>query len=87
MVAFDFFRRAALAAGIGLASLVATVAGAQHFMVGAQKCADCHKAETAVWEASKHATSFKDIHRKPEVKDIIAEIGRASCRERVYGLV
>jgi hypothetical protein len=71
----DFFRRAALAAAISLAALVAPVAGAQNFMVGAGKCADCHKAETAVWEASKHAASFKDIHRKPEVKDIIAAVG------------
>jgi len=71
----DLVRRAALVAAIGFAALVAPVAGAQHFMVGAGKCADCHNAETAVWEASKHATSFKDIHRKPEVKDIIAAVG------------
>lgn len=50
-------------------------ASAQPHMVGPQKCVDCHKAETAVWEGSKHSTSFKDIHRKPEVKDIIAAVG------------
>ena len=75
MEPFGFLRRVVMAAAMGFAALVAPVAGAQHFMVGAQKCADCHKAETAVWEASKHATSFKDIHRKPEVKDIIAAVG------------
>lgn len=64
-----------MAAAFALAALSSPLAGAEPFMVGAQKCADCHKAETAVWEASKHAASFKDIHRKPEVKDIIAAVG------------
>lgn len=72
---FVSLRRAAAIAGVMVAAMLSSVAGAEPFMVGAQKCADCHKAETAVWEASKHATSFKDIHRKPEVKDIIAAVG------------
>jgi len=53
---------------------LAAPAWAQHHMVGAQKCAECHEPETAVWQASAHASSFKDIHRKPEVKDILAAV-------------
>jgi hypothetical protein len=48
---------------------------AQPFFVGPQKCTECHRPEQAVWDKTKHATSFRDIHRKPEVKDIIAAAG------------
>ncbi len=47
MEPFGFLRRVVMAAAMGFAALVAPVAGAQHFMVGAQKCADCHKAQTS----------------------------------------
>src|ERR1041385_4800000 len=48
---------------------------ADPFFQGPQKCLDCHTPEHTVWETSKHAVSFRDIHRKPEVKDIIAAAG------------
>ncbi len=58
-----------------------TVAGgglsvsAAPFNVGEAKCADCHKAEDAVFKKTKHAIQFREIHRKPAVKDIIAAAG------------
>jgi len=60
-----------LVAGVG----GAFTALADPFFQGPQKCLDCHTPEHTVWEASKHAVSFRDIHRKPEVKDIIAAAG------------
>lgn len=48
---------------------------ADPFYQGPGKCADCHKSETAVYQQTKHANSFKDIHRQPAVKDIIAAAG------------
>jgi hypothetical protein len=67
-----------------MALALSSLAQAQvpHHMVGAQKCAECHEPETAVWQASKHATSFKDVHRKPEVKDILAAVGRGTNMRR-----
>jgi len=52
------------------------------FFQGPGKCADCHKDETAVWQQTKHAMSFKDIHRDPKAKDIIAAAGGDSNMRR-----
>ncbi|MBM3540328.1 MAG: hypothetical protein FJX55_21210 [Alphaproteobacteria bacterium] len=63
-------------AGIVAALLVWSSSSlAQPFFVGPQKCTECHRSEQVVWEKTKHATSFRDVHRKPEVKDIIAAAG------------
>ena len=56
-------------------SLSAASAQAAPFTQGAQKCAECHKAETEVWNGTKHNKSFNEIHRKPEVKAIITAAG------------
>jgi hypothetical protein len=64
--------------GAGIVAVFAalvTETAAQPFSVGPQKCMECHRPEQAVWDKTKHATSFRDIHRKPEVKDIIAAAG------------
>ena len=50
-------------------------ASAEPFYQGPLKCAECHKDETAVWKPTKHGTSFREIHRKKEVKDIITAAG------------
>ncbi|MSP46409.1 MAG: hypothetical protein EXQ83_11290 [Xanthobacteraceae bacterium] len=50
-------------------------ATAEPFFQGEQKCVDCHKSEDTVWKATKHSTSFREIHRKPLVKDIITAAG------------
>jgi len=55
--------------------ILSSPAAADPFYQGPQKCQDCHKSEVSVWEQTKHSQSFKDIHRKPAVKDIIAAAG------------
>ena len=50
-------------------------AAAAPFYQGEQKCFDCHKPEDTVWKSTKHAISFKEIHRKPAVKAIITAAG------------
>lgn len=50
-------------------------ANAAPYNVGPGKCADCHKAETTVWRASDHSKQFREIHRKPSVKNIITAAG------------
>ncbi len=65
-----------VAAGIGAVLLAwPMVSIAEPFYVGSQKCTECHRPEQVVWEKTKHATSFRDVHRKAEVKDIIAAAG------------
>jgi hypothetical protein len=50
-------------------------AAAEPFYQGEQKCFDCHKSEDGVWKQTKHAISFREIHRKPAVKNIITAAG------------
>lgn len=70
---------AAYAAGVlGLVlglSLRIDMAAAEPFYVGAKKCEECHRPESDVWEGMKHAKSFGEIHRKPEVRAIIQAAG------------
>src|SRR5256885_8098752 len=63
----------AIAVMVGMSGFL--TASGEPFSQGPQKCLDCHTPEHSVWEQTKHAASFKDIHRKPEVKDIIAAAG------------
>ena len=51
-------------------ALGALTARAEPFNQGEAKCDNCHKAEDAVWKKTKHATSFREVHRKPAVKGI-----------------
>jgi hypothetical protein len=43
--------------------------------VGPQACQECHKAEFAVWENTKHAKSFRELHKAPKVKEILTAAG------------
>ena len=72
---------AAVVAALGILVLAAG-ASAEPFAQGPQKCLDCHKAEHGVWEGTKHAKSFADIHRKPEVRAIIQAAGGDSNMRR-----
>ncbi len=47
---------------------------APHY-VGPVACQECHKAEFEVWDKTRHAVSFKDLHRNEKVKDILAAVG------------
>jgi hypothetical protein len=54
---------------------VAMTALADTFYVGPKACQECHKTEGGVWEQTKHATSFKDVHKAAKAKDILAAAG------------
>ncbi|HXT01228.1 MAG TPA: cytochrome c family protein [Elusimicrobiota bacterium] len=43
--------------------------------VGPERCAECHKPQFEVWKASKHAVSFKTVHREATAPDILIAAG------------
>jgi len=45
------------------------------YYLGPKTCADCHKAESDIWGKTKHAASFKNIHRSPKATAILAAAG------------
>ena len=48
---------------------------AEPFKVGPKKCQACHKAEAEVWSGTKHAKSFKKIHKNKKAKKIVKAVG------------
>jgi len=60
----------AMAAACGCLSVLAAP-----YFIGPDKCLKCHKPEESVWEGTKHAKSFKDVHRAPEAKAILDAAG------------
>ncbi len=61
---------------------VPRVSNAAPFFVGPQSCQECHKAEFAVWENTVHAKSFRELHKAPKVKEILAAVGGDSNPRR-----
>ena len=57
-----------LVAALGLGAAIA--ANDPETIVGADSCGECHKAEVAVWQQTKHHTSFQGMHRSEEAKKI-----------------
>jgi len=48
---------------------------AEPFKVGPKKCQECHKAEAKVWSGTKHAKSFKKVHKNKKAKKIVKAVG------------
>jgi hypothetical protein len=69
------FIKSTLLALLPCAVLLSTVAQAAPHYVGPQACLECHKAESAVWENTKHAKSFRELHKAPKVKEILSAVG------------
>lgn len=70
--------RAIRLALIGLVLVCTNPAGAEAAAatnVGPKACQDCHKTEDRIWAATRHATSFLEIHKSPRAKDILAAAG------------
>ena len=44
-------------------------------VVGPNKCAECHKKETQVWQATHHFTTFKNLPRSKEARKIANKMG------------
>jgi Cytochrome c554 and c-prime len=82
MVDTDFpsFRlAAALLVSLGwLGSAGAGVDAAK--VVGAEKCAECHKAEFAAWKETHHYETFNAMHRKPRAQSIAEKMGMQSIK-------
>jgi hypothetical protein len=83
------------AAFLAIAVIVVTtlIATAGPHFVGPQACAECHKSETAVWNSTKHALSFRELHRSPNANAILAAAGgdrnirrNATCTQCHYTL-
>lgn len=43
-------------------------------MVGANACAECHKDETTVWKATHHFSTFREMPRSKEAREIAAKL-------------
>ena len=78
----------------GLMTAIFAVAGGAPVLaaadyVGPEKCTECHKAESDVWQKTKHFESFKTIRSRPEVKDIVAAAGGSADmgRNEIFVLV
>jgi hypothetical protein len=56
-----------------LGTILKTNAAPYH--VGSKLCQECHKSEHEVWEKTKHAESFRDLHRNEKGKEILAAVG------------
>src|ERR1017187_9364025 len=48
---------------------------ASPYYVGSKACQECHKSEYEVWDKTKHAASFRDLHENAKVADILAAVG------------
>jgi len=76
------------------AAVVSSTAKAEAFNQGPKVCSECHKDEAKVWEGTKHSQSFKEIHKSPKAKDILAAVGgeknmkkNAVCTQCHYTMV
>lgn len=74
------FLAAAFFAAVGTVG-VADTASAEPFNQGPKKCAECHKAEFEIWEGTKHAKSFKTVHKADKAKDIAKATGSKSMKK------
>lgn len=74
------------AAGLMISGLVRPVS-AEPFYQGPKTCQECHEAEYEIWEETKHAKSFKTVHKSDKAKGILEALGAKSMkREATCGL-
>lgn len=70
---------AALLVGLMFGGLAATAQAAQPTdhanVMGPDKCAECHKAEAAVWKGSHHFSTFTEMPRRKEAREIADKLG------------
>ena len=51
-----------------------------HRVVGNDSCVKCHADEVRTWSATPHARTFREMHRRPEAKQIAARLGLRSIK-------
>ena len=49
-------------------------------VLGNEACVKCHTAEVQVWKKTPHASTFEQLHRKPEAKTIASKLGLNSIK-------
>ena len=49
-------------------------------ILGHESCMKCHGQEVAVWKQTPHFQTFKELHRKPEAKQIAERMGIRSVK-------
>lgn len=49
-------------------------------VLGYESCAKCHENEVKVWQQSRHHRTFRELHRKPEAKQIADRMGLRSIK-------
>ncbi|MEM6468985.1 MAG: cytochrome c family protein [Planctomycetota bacterium] len=49
-------------------------------VVGSETCVKCHASEIRVWQATPHAKTFSELHRKPEARTIATKLGLQSIK-------
>ncbi len=49
-------------------------------VTGNQTCVKCHAPEIKVWQATPHARTFDELHRRDEAKKIAAKLGLKSIK-------
>ena len=49
-------------------------------VLGAVSCAKCHEAEMKQWQGTPHYATFETLHRKPEAKQIVKNLGLSSVK-------
>ncbi len=57
------------------AAFTSQPASAEPLAQGPKVCAECHKSEAQIWDGTKHAASFKEVHKSPKAKEIVAAVG------------
>ncbi len=56
-------------------------AKAEAYNQGPKVCAECHRAEHEIWEATAHAKSLKTVHKSDKAKGILKAIGEKSMKK------
>ncbi|MEM9365794.1 MAG: cytochrome c family protein [Planctomycetota bacterium] len=51
-----------------------------HLTLGNETCVKCHAGEVKVWQATPHAKTFDELHRRPEAKQIASRLGVRSIK-------
>lgn len=54
---------------------------AEPFNQGPAKCSECHKAEAEIWSGTKHAKSFKTVHKADKAKALAKATGNKSMKK------
>lgn len=61
-----------LLAGTGLPAVTSAEPA---FIVGPNKCAECHKSETPIWQKTHHFSTFRNLPKDKDAQDIASKMG------------